>query len=142
MYMYCDVNFTIMPNYHCLMYIGPQPPEVPMISNVISSATSATISWTVPEVAYTPENYTVYYYASYESCQSSGSSSEGFNSSIVTYTPNNNTLNEFFFEKNMEFSVEITGLEPSTIYCCFVESRNTNDTEMSVVTSFETNANG
>ena len=103
---------------------------------MITSTTNATVSWTVPEVTYTPENYTVYY-ASDHSCSLSGGDLEKYSSSITTYTPNNQTLTDFFFDKDLNFSIEIVGLTPSTHYCCFVVATNNNGSTKSDPISFE-----
>ena len=103
----------------------------------MSSTSNATVSWTVPKVVYTPENYTVYY-ALDGNCLFSDSGLQGLNSSIPTYTPNNQTLTSFYYLKDVEFSVELFGMTPSTSYCCVVVARNTNGSTESEVLSFET----
>ena len=82
------------------------------------------------------------YYAPYVTCDFSGSSLESFNSSITTYTPNNQTLADFLFVKEEEFYVELFGLRPSTNYCCFVVAKNTNGSTVSEMHSFQTKAHG
>ena len=88
-------------------------------------------------MTYTPEHYTVYY-SSDHSCSLSGSDLEKYNSSITAYTPNNQTLTGFFFDKDLNFSIEIVGLTPSTHYCCFVVATNNHDGTKSEPVSFET----
>ena len=78
------------------------------------------------------------YYGSDHSCSLSGGDLENFNSSITTYTPNNQTLADFFFEKDLEFSIQIFGLIPSTQYCCFVVATNNHDSTKSELVAFET----
>ena len=116
-------------------------PAVPTISNVVTSATHVTVRWTISKVVYTPETYTVYY-SPQSNCPFSASNLEDFHSSITTYTPNNHTLTDFFFEESMKFSVNIGGLTPSTTYCCFVVATNSYGSTSSEHFSFETEING
>ena len=88
-------------------------------------------------MAYTPENYIVYY-GSDHSCSLSDGDLQKYSRSITTYTPNNQTLEDFFFEKDLKFSVEIVGLTPSTHYCCFVVATNNHDSTKSEPVAFET----
>ena len=88
-------------------------------------------------MAYTPENYTVYYGTDH-SCSISGGDLENFNNSITTYTPNNQTLADFFFDKDLKFSIQIFGLVPSTQYCCCVVATNNHDSTKSEPVAFET----
>ena len=138
--MYSPYNFNLI-RYLFLIVIGPKPPAVPVLSNLITSTVNATVIWTVPKVTYTPESYSVYY-APYDSCPFSVNVPEGFNRSITTYTPNNQSLTDFFFEKDVSFSVVRLGLMPSTNYCGFVMARNTNSSEMSAMFTFETKTTG
>ena len=88
-------------------------------------------------MTYTPESHTVYY-GSDGSCSLSGTDLKKFNRSRTTYTPNNQTLTGFFFEKDSNFSIEIVGLTPSTHYCCFVVATNSHVSTRSEPVSFET----
>ena len=106
-----------------------------------ASTTNATVSWTVPKVIYTPENYTVLY-VPHGNCHFSDSNAEGLNRSTTLYTPNNQTLTGFFFEKDFEFFVGLDGLSPSTNYCCVVVASNSHGSTMSKELSFQTEADG
>ena len=110
----CDLHIPQCPS---LNVIGPKPPALPILSNVITSTTDATVSWTVPEITYTAENYTVYY-GSDGSCSLNDVDLEKLSQSITTYTSNNQTLAEFFFEKDLNLSIQVFGLVPSAHYCC------------------------
>ena len=90
---------------------------------------------------YTPENYIVHY-APHGNCHLSDSNTEGLNSSNAVYTPNNQTLTKFFFEMDVEFSVELVGLIPSTNYCCVLVASNSYGSTVSELFSFQTEADG
>ena len=75
-------------------------------------------------------------YAPHGNCHFSDSNSR----STTLYTPNNQTLTDFFFEKDVELSVKLDSLSPSTNYCCVVVASNSHGSTMSEVVSFETEA--
>ena len=134
------VNFDMM---SILNILGGKPPIAPVMSYWTTTTTTATVSWTVAKVSYTPENYTLYYTPTHNFHKSSDDSinSEAFNTSDTIYMPDNQTFPAFFLKKNMNFTVEFVGLTPSTNYFCFVVAKNTNGSSMSEVFSIETKAN-
>ena len=92
--------------------IGPAPPMQPTNVRVITtSATTATVQWTVPLIAYTPETYVVSY--------STGSLTR----QVLMSDPVESGAD--FDAVNQTFSVELTGLEPNTAYNYQVISSNT-----------------
>ena len=92
--------------------IGPGPPMQPTDLAVISSdATTATVQWTVPVIAYTPETYIVSY------------STRSLTRQVLMSDPVESGAD--FDAVNQMFSVELTGLEPNTAYNYQVISSNT-----------------
>ena len=81
-------------------------------------------------------------YAPHGNCHFSDSNTDGLSRSNTIYTPNNQTLTDFFFEKDVEFSIGLDGLIPSTEYCCVVVASNSHGSTMSEVVSFEIEAKG
>ena len=84
---------------------------------------TATIQWTVPMIAYTPENYTVY-----------------FGTSPGSLTPFNEQQQSGgnFTATNLPFSIELTGLSARTTYYYQVVAVNSVGTTASVEQSFTT----
>ena len=81
---------------------GPSPPLQP--SNLMSTGVRhnrATIQWTVSRIAYTPENYTVY-----------------FGTSLGSLAPFNQQRqsDNNFTATNLPFSIQLTGLSAETSY--------------------------
>ena len=89
-------------------------------------ATTATVEWTVPLIAYTPETYT--YVVNY--------STDNLKCQVLMSDPVESGAD--FDAVNQSFSVELTGLEPNTTYNYQVMSENTEDTAVSVLQSFAT----
>ena len=100
-----------------------QPTNVRVIS---TDATTATVQWTVPLIAYTPETYVVSY--------STGS----LKRQVLMSDPVESGAD--FDAVNQMFSVELTGLEPNTAYNYQVVSSNTEDTITSESQSLNTTA--
>ena len=104
---------------------GPAPPTQPTNVRVVSTdATTATVQWTVPLIAYTPETYIVSY--------STGSLTR----QVLMSDPVESGAD--FDAENQTFSVELTGLEPNTAYNYQVISSNTEDTITSASQSLNT----
>ena len=81
---------------------GPSSPLQP--ANVMSTGIThnrATIQWTVPRIAYTPETYTVHF---------------GTSSGSLTPFNQQRENSDNFTATNLEFSVQLTGLSPGTTY--------------------------
>ena len=105
--------------------IGPTSPMQPTDLGVISSnATTATVQWTVPLIAYTPETYVVSY--------SAGSLTR----QVLRSDPVESGAD--FDAVNQMFSVELTGLEPNTAYNYQVASSNTVGTNTSETNTLTT----
>ena len=98
---------------------GPSVPDAPtnLDSNVISFST-ATISWSVSRVAYTPENYTVVY----------GTNQFNLNQRSTTVSDIPGTTS---------YSVELAQLQHGTRYYFQVQSTNTVGSTQSAIASFE-----
>ena len=104
---------------------GSAPPIQPTNVRVVSTdATNATVQWTVPLIAYTPETYIVSY--------STGSLTR----QVLMSDPVESGAD--FDAVNQIFSVELTGLEPNTAYNYQVISSNTEDTITSESQSLNT----
>ena len=98
--------------------IGPAPPVQPTNARVISSdATTATVQWTVPLIAYTPETYRVSY------------STGGLKRQVLMSDPVESGAD--FDAEDQMFSVELTRLKPNTAYNYQVISTNTIGTNTS-----------
>ena len=98
--------------------IGPASPTQPTNVRVVSAdATTATVQWTVPLIAYTPETYVVSYSTGSLRCQM-------LMSGPVECGADFDALNQMF-------SVELTGLKPNTAYNYQVISSNTVGTNTS-----------
>ena len=91
--------------------IGPASPMQPTDLGAISTdATTTTVQWTVPLIAYTPETYVVSY--------STGSLTR----QVLMSDPVESGAD--FDAVNQIFSVELTGLKPNTAYNYQVISSN------------------
>ena len=107
--------------------IGPTSPMQPTIVRVVSTdATTATVQWTVPLIAYTPETYIVSY------------STGNVNFQVRMSDPVESGAD--FDAVNQMFSVELTGLEPNTAYNYQVISSNIVGTNTSESQSLNTTA--
>ena len=94
--------------------IGPEPPMPPNNVGVVStSGTTATVQWTVPLIVYTPERYVVIYSTGNLKCRYQVLMSDPLESGAD------------FDVANQVFFVELTGLEPNTVYNYQVISENT-----------------
>lgn len=83
---------------------------------------NATVHWTVPYIAYTPETYSVYYYNSTT------------NLSIVAQSSGTN----FSLSFNKSFSSRILSLAPGTTYSYYVEATNSIGSSNSTYMHFTT----
>ena len=105
--------------------IGPASPMQPTDLRVISTdATTATVQWTVPLIAYTPETYVVSY--------STGSLTR----QVLMSDPVESGVD--FDAVNQTFSVELTRLTPNTTFNYQVISSNiigTNTSETKTLTT-------
>ena len=113
---------------YILIIIGPAVPVQP----VLVTPTTATISWTIPQVSYTPENYTVLF----------GTSMNELNmtSSVVNTNNIDNLL--FITATNVPYNVTIEGLSINIIYYYQAQSVNTIDKNYSSISSFTTSESG
>ena len=87
-------------------------------------ATTVTVEWTVPLIAYTPETYVVSY------------STDTLKRQVMMSDPVESGAD--FDAVDQMFSVELTGLEPNTTYNYLVTSENTVNTTNSEPQSFAT----
>ena len=103
---------------------GPRSPVTPESLTVSAvSSTSATIGWTVPSIAYTPETYVVVYGTRQDRLvMSSDPQYSGPNISIGSRT----------------YSVQLNGLRPGTLYQYQVVANNSKQTSSSVAGKFTT----
>ena len=105
--------------------IGPASPMHPTDLGANSTdATTATVQWTVPLIAYTPETYVVSY--------STGSLTR----QVLMSDPVESGAD--FDAVNQMFSVELTGLKPNTAYNYQVISSNIIGTNTSEAKNFTT----
>ena len=117
---------------YILIIIGPAGPVQPVLGPVSVTPTTATIYWTISQVSYTPENYTVLF----------GSSMDELNmiSSVVNTNDIDNLL--FITATNVPYSVKIEGLSINVMYYYQVQSVNTIGTNYSNISSFNTSESG
>ena len=103
---------------------GPSSPLQP--SNLMSTGithNTATIQWTVPMIAYTPENYTVHF---------------GTSPGSLTPFSQQRQSGDNFTATNLQFSVELTGLSAGTTHYYLVVAVNSVGSTASVEQSFNT----
>ena len=117
---------------YILIIIGPAGPVQPVLGSFSVTPTTATISWTIPQVSYTPENYTVLF----------GTSMNELNmtSSVVNTNDVDNLL--FITATNVPYSVKIEGLSINIMYYYQVQSVNIIGTNYSNISSFNTSESG
>ena len=84
----------------------------------------ATIQWTVPMIAYTPENYTVYF---------------GTSSGSLSNSSHQRQSGDNFIATNLQFSLELTGLSAGTTYYYQVVAVNSVGSTQSTRPQFRTN---
>ena len=112
--------------------IGPAVPVQPVLGPVIVTPTTATIYWTIPQVSYTPENYTVLFGTSMDELK--------MISSVVNTSNIDNLL--FITATNVQYNVIIQGLSINIMYYYRVQSVNTNGTTNSSISSFTPSESG
>ena len=118
--------------FYMLIIIGPAVPVQPILDQVIVTPTTATIYWTIPQVSYTPENYTVLFGLSMDELN--------MTSSVV----NTNNIDDVLFitATNVSYNVIIEGLSINIMYYYQVQSVNTFGKNYSSISSFNTSESG
>lgn len=109
--------------------VGPSYPVQPLINRTVVTFNTATVFWTVPQVTYSPENYTILYGLSTDDLTMTSSSVIGMNTDFILAT-------------NVQYNVSITGLSPSVRYYCLVQSNNTVGKNTSIRHNFWTKETG
>ena len=105
-------------------HTGPVAPGKPTnLMNISTSFDLATVQWTVPLIAFTPETYVVHY---------------GTNMGSLNVMSDPVESRDDFIAENQVYSVPITGLEAVTEYYYMVVSTSTGGTTNSDVESFTT----
>ena len=107
-----------------ILSAGPSTPLQP--SNLMSTGithNTATIHWTVPRIAYTPENYTVHF---------------GTSSGSLTPFNQQRQSGDNFTATNLQFSLQLTGLSAGTRYYYQVVAVNFVGSNQSTVQHFTT----
>ena len=117
---------------YILIIIGPTVPIQPVLGPVIVTPTTATIYWIIPQVSYTPENYTVLF----------GTSTNELN--MISSVVNTNNIDNLLFitATNVPYNVTIEGLSINIIYYYQAQSVNTIDKNYSSISSFTTSESG
>ena len=117
---------------YILIILGPAVPVQPVLGPVSVTPTTATISWTVPQVSYTPEIYTIIF----------GLSMDELNmiSSIVNTNNIDNLL--FITATNIRYNVTIEGLNINVKYYYQVQSVNTIGLTNSTIGNLTTSESG
>lgn len=114
-------------------YTGPSNPRAAVLGHlVINSTTAVTVQWSVPEVTYSPELYTVYYTLNTSGCPASD---ESYIKSSTVYGLNHTG---YITERHQQYSVVLNNLQPIRSYCYKVVSRNTAGRTDSVIGIFIT----
>ena len=104
-----------------------EPPLVPVVTNVITTPSSANISWIVQIIVNDMESYTVLYGTNMSSLTNS--------SEVIFGSNDSSTINEMF-------TVNIDGLMPFTTYYFIVSANNSVNTTSTAVMNFTTDETG
>lgn len=111
-----------------IVFAGRRAPVQPSdVQAVNISSSSATVQWVVPYLAYTPEQYTVYY----------GTARERLN--LRTTSMNSNTD---ISVSNTTYEISLQALTPNTVYYYQLHSENTHAETTTVVMMFMTSEAG
>ena len=106
------------------LFIGPLAPSVPIdLFHTTQSSTEALISWLVPEISYTAEDYTIMY---------------GQNQSFLNYSSETVTGNRDISSVNQIYSITLDELLPNTSYYYQLIAENTIGTNSTEVRAFMT----
>ena len=111
-----------------LIHIGQSLPVRPLASNVHVHSNTATIYWIVPEVAYTPENYTVLYGLAVDNL-------------TMTSSTVNMVHDDFLTATNIQYNVTINGLALNEDYYFQIVSDNILGRNYSGIGNFTTGSN-
>ena len=117
---------------YILIILGPAVPVQPVLRTVSVTPTTVTISWTIPQVSYTPENYTVIF----------GTSMDELNMISSVVNTNNIDSLQFITATNIQYNVTIQGLNISVMYYYQVQSLNTIGKSYSSISKFTTLESG
>ena len=117
---------------YILIIIGPAVPVQPVLGPVSVTPTTATISWTIPQVSYTPENYTVLFCTTMDELN------------MISSIVNTNNIDNLIFitATNVPYTVTIKGLTINVTYYYRVQSVNTIGITNSSISSFTTSESG
>ena len=119
---------TLLININISAFIGPMSPEPPVDLLTDSVTThSATVSWIVTTIAFTPETYVVHYGTSMDSL--------GNRSDPIMGLSNFTTM-------NYKFLITLTALTPNTVYFYYINSTNTLGSDVSQIANFTTEIEG
>ena len=111
-----------------LLILGPNYPLKP--TNILSSSINSTtvnVSWIIESVTYTPEIYTIYYWAS--TCD---------NNTYNTVVKGSTVLEEFTKQTNTLYTAILIDLLPATNYNYYISSDNTYGHSSSLNKTFTT----
>ena len=93
-------------------------PSLPLsainINATVLNATSASVSWIISNISYTPESYTVYYYK-YNNTDDTMSTNTLYTSEI---------LEEFISLNNTSYNIVLSDLSPFRMYQFYIVSTN------------------
>ena len=114
---------------HCISaFLGQMSPEPPVDLLTYDVTThSATVSWTVPTIAFTPETYVVHYGTSMDILDSTSDPIP----ELSSFTAINNNI-----------SITLTDLIPNTMYFYYINSTNSVGSNLSQVANFTTEIEG
>ena len=105
-------------------HTGPVAPVKPTnLTDISTSFDSATIQWTVPLIAFTPETYVVHY---------------GTNVGSLDLMSDPMESGDDFEAVNTLFTVQLNGLNPGTLYYYQVSATNSNASTLSDIELFQT----
>ena len=100
---------------------------------VVATSTSALIPWSVPEVIYSPEQYTIYYTVN-NTCHSSV---EVYNERVTVYGLNYTNC-ELLSIRNQQYNITLSNLSFYTVYCYKVVATNSMGKNESNIGTFKT----
>ena len=108
-------------NFFCSGPASPEPPNDLLTDSVTTH--SATVSWTVPTIAFTPETYVVHYGTNLNNLQTTSDQIIGLSN---------------FTARSHRFLITLTVLTPNTIYFYHINATNSIGSVLSQTANFIT----
>ena len=128
-----NANVIVKGIINCILYyyyliLDEANPIQPLLNEVTVTPNMATIRWTIPQVAYTPENYTIQYGTSMDNLSYTSSGNQTIN--IEDY--------QFITDTNIQYQATIRGLSVGIQYFYRIVSNNSVGSNVSIIGNFTT----